>query len=448
MGFSKDFIWGAAAASYQIEGAYVEDGKGLNIWDVYAGFRGSTEYGENGNIACDHYHRMKEDVALMKEMGLQAYRFSISWARVIPDGIGEVNAKGLQFYSDLVDELLKNDIEPIVTLHHWDYPYALYKKGGWSNSESSEWFLEYTKVIVDALSDRVQYWGTINEPQCILGCGYYGGNHAPFRQLPARDLLILGHNIILAHGKAANYIRNHAKKKPIVGYSPIGPCYIPKNDSPEAIEEARKTTFSTHGEGFAFSLSYWSDPIFLGHYPQELYDDYGDLVPEFTKEEWELVTEPLDYYGANIYYSDAIKDEKNYREDQYQGNPYTQVGWMVVPEVLYWSSKFLYERYGKPIFITENGMAEHDWVCIDGKVHDSYRIDYTHRYLKEYKRAAEEGIPVMGYLHWAVMDNFEWALGYNPRFGLVYVDYRTQERIMKDSAYWYRDVMATNGENL
>lgn len=448
MGFPKNFMWGAAAASYQIEGAYNEDGKGLSIWDVYTEYKRNVKYNETGNVACDHYHRMKEDVALMKEMGLKAYRFSISWARVIPDGVGKVNEKGLQFYSDLIDELLANGIEPIVTLFHWDYPYALFKKGAWLNGESSEWFLEYTRVIVDALSDRVQYWVTLNEPQCFIGCGYYVGNHAPFLKTQPRDLLTMGHNVLLAHGKATRYIRNHAKKKPQIGFSPIGPSFIPKDDSVEAIEEAKKKTFSTHGEGFVFSLSYWSDPIFLGKYPQELYEDYGQWVPEFTEEEWALVTEPLDYYGANIYYSEADKNVEGYPENWYQGRAHSLIGWPLAPEVMYWSAKFLYERYGKPIFITENGFAEHDWVCLDGKVHDSYRMDYTHRYLREFKRAGEEGVPLMGYLHWSVMDNFEWSLGYDPRFGLVYVDYQTQERIMKDSAYWYKSVIESNGENL
>lgn len=448
MGFSKDFIWGAAAAAYQIEGAYNEDGKGLSIWDAYSGYRGNVAYNETGKVACDHYHRMKEDVAMMKEMGLKAYRFSISWPRVIPNGVGEVNTKGLQFYSNLVDELLKYGIEPIVTLYHWDYPYALHLKGAWKNEESSDWFLEYTKVIVDALSDRVQYWVTINEPQCILGCGYWGGYHAPFEKAQPIDLLKMGRNILLSHGKAARCIRQNAKKKPLIGFAPTGPSFIPKDNSVEAIEEARKKTFATDGDNFTFSTSYWTDPVFLGHYPQELYDDYGDLVPEFTEEEWSLVTEPLDYYGTNIYYSLEERNEGGYPSNWYQGAPHTQVGWIVDPEVMYWSSKFFYERYGKPIFITENGMAEHDWVCLDGKVHDAYRIDYTHRYLKEFKRAGDEGIPLMGYIHWSVMDNFEWAHGYNPRFGLVYVNYQTQERILKDSAYWYRDVIAANGENL
>lgn len=448
MGFSKDFIWGAASAAYQVEGAYDEDGKGLSIWDVYSGYRGNTRYNEDGKVACDHYHRVDEDVELMRELGLKAYRFSISWTRIIPEGAGKVNEKGLKFYSDLVDKLLAAGIEPIVTLYHWDYPYELHKKGAWLNDESSEWFLAYTKVVVDALSDRVQYWVTINEPQCVIGCGYWFGNHAPFAHAQSGDLLKMGHNVLLSHGKAAHYIRQNAKKKPFIGFTPIGPSYIPKDDSREAVEEARRKTFSTAGEGFSFSLSYWSDPVFLGSYPQELYDDFGDLVPEFTEEEWKLVTEPLDYYGTNIYYSQADKVAEGYPENRYQGRAETHIGWVMSPEVMYWSAKFLYERYGKPIFITENGMSEHDWVCLDGKVHDTYRIDYTHRYLKEFMRAGEEGVPLMGYLHWSLLDNFEWAEGYNQRFGLVYVDYATQQRIVKDSGYWFRDVIACNGDNL
>ncbi len=448
MGFAKDFIWGAAAASYQIEGAYNEDGKGLNIWDVYAGRKGNTAYNETGRVACDHYHRMKEDVAMMKEMGLKAYRFSISWARILPEGTGAINEKGLQFYSDLADALLENGIEPVATLFHWDYPYTLHLKGGWRNDDSSDWFLEYTKVVVDALSDRIQYWCTLNEPQCFIGCGSYSAEHAPFDKLPTSDLLIMGKNTLLAHGKATRYIRQNAKKKPYIGFSPIAPCFIPKDTSPEAIEEAKKKTFSSNGEAFVSSVSYWSDPIFLGRFPQELLDEFGDLVPTLTEEEWSLVTEPLDYYGANVYFSCGDRPKEGYPGNWSQGVPHTHIGWAVQPEVMYWSAKFMYERYGKPIFITENGMAGHDWVCLDGKVHDSYRIDFTHRYLLEFKHAAEEGIPLFGYLHWSVMDNYEWTSGYNQRFGLVYVDYATQERTMKDSAYWYRDVIANNGENL
>ena len=449
MSFPKDFMWGVASAAHQIEGAYNEDGKGLNIWDVCAGIKGNTKYNETGKVACDHYHRVDEDIANMVKLGVHNYRFSISWARILPDGTGKVNEKGLQFYSDLVDKLLANGIEPIVTLYHWDLPYELYKKGAWLNDSISECFLEYTKVVVDALSDRVTYWITINEPQCVLGCGYYAGFHAPFEHANTRNLLHMGHNILLSHGKAAHYIRHNAKKKPMISFAPIGPSYAPENESPEAIEAARAKTFDVGGEGFAFSISYWSDPVYLGHYPDQLYELFGDLVPAYNKEEMELISEPLDFYATNIYYTNSSFSKDVYPENWYQGRPETDLGWAMSPEVMFWSAKFLYERYGKPIMISENGMAEHDWVCLDGKVHDTYRIDYTHRYLLEFERAWEEaGIPIMGYLHWSIMDNYEWSEGYDKRFGLIYVDYRTQQRIIKDSGYWYKEVMATNGDSL
>lgn len=449
MSFPKDFMWGAASAAHQIEGAYNEDGKGLNIWDVYAGIKGNTKYNETAKVACDHYHKVDEDIANMVTLGIPYYRFSISWTRILPDGTGRINEKGLQFYSDLVDKLLANGIEPIVTIYHWDLPYELHKKGGWLNDDISDWFLEYTRLVVDTLSDRVTYWVTINEPQCILGCGYYGGFHAPFQHAPTCDLLKMGHNILLSHGKATRYIRQHAKKKPMISFSPIGPSYTPKSNSPEDVEEARKKTFDIDGKGFAFSISYWSDPVYLGHYPEQLYETFGDLVPAYNKEEMELISEPLDFYATNIYYSNANRNVEGYPENWYQGRPETALEWPLSPEVMFWSSKFLYERYGKPILISENGMAEHDWVCLDGKVHDSYRIDYTWRYLKEFERAwSEAGVPIMGYLHWSITDNYEWAEGYGKRFGLIYVDYPTQQRIIKDSGYWYRDVIASNGQNL
>ncbi|MCR5802627.1 MAG: beta-glucosidase [Clostridia bacterium] len=448
MGFGKDFLWGTATASYQIEGAYNEDGKGLNCWDVYASTSGRIKYNENANVACDHYHHMKEDVALMKEIGAKAYRFSISWTRILPDGTGKINEKGIKFYSDLVDELLANGIEPLITLYHWDYPFELHKKGGWMNPESSEWFLEYTKVVVDALSDRVSHWITLNEPQCELGCGFKIGNHSPFEQHNVRDLLIMGHNIILSHGKAADYIRNNAKKPAKISFAPIGPCAIPENDSPEAIEKARKQTFSTNKDNFCFSISYWSDPIYLGKYPDELIEDYGDLVPKFTEEEWKLVSTPLDFYGTNIYYAQESKKIGEYSDIYFQGKMMTNIGWPLTPEVMYWAPKFYYERYGKPVMMTENGMASHDWVCLDGKVHDSYRIDYLHRYIREFRRAAEDGVELAGYMCWSLMDNYEWSHGYTQRFGLVYVDYPTQKRTIKDSGYWFKKVIETNGEEL
>lgn len=448
MGFSKDFMWGAASAAYQVEGAWQEDGRTPSVWDVCGRGRNKVLYNENGDIACDHYHRYKEDVALMKEMGLKYYRFSISWNRVIPDGIGAVNEKGLQFYSDLVDELLANGIQPMVSIFHWDYPYALYQKGGWMNPESSEWFLEYTKVLVDALSDRVTCWLTINEPQCFIGCGYETGTHAPFLKVAPKDLITMTHNVLLAHGKAVKYIREHAKQKAEISFAPIAPVYIPRDNSPEAVEEARRKTFGMRTQGFTFGLAWWSDPIILGKYPDEAYELFGEDMPVYSEEDMKLISQPLDFYGMNVYYSDGGSASDTYPENMWQGREVTAMGWPVSPEVLYWSPKFIYERYGLPIMITENGMAGMDWIHLDGKVHDTYRIDYTRRYLRELRRAAEDGVPVKGYMHWSVMDNFEWSFGYSKRFGLIYVDYQTQERTIKDSGYWYKEVIRENGENL
>lgn len=448
MGFSKDFMWGAASAAYQVEGAWNEDGKGPNVWDICGRDRNVVRYNETGDVACDHYHRYKEDVAIMKEMGLKYYRFSVSWARVLPDGVGKVNEKGLQFYSDLVDELKANGIEPMISIFHWDYPYALYQKGGWLNPESSDWFLEYTKVLVDALSDRVSYWITLNEPQCFIGCGHEFGSHAPFVQMSQKDLITMTHNVLLSHGKAVKYIREHAKTKAEISFAPVAPVYIPENDSKEAIEEAKKKTFSMRKKGFTFGLTWWSDPVIFGKYPDEAYELFGDDMPVYSEEDMKLISQPLDFYGMNVYYSDANRMVDGYPENMWQGRGLTAMEWVVSPEVLYWSPKFIYERYGLPVMITENGMAGMDWIHLDGKVHDSYRIDYLHRYLLEYRRAAEEGIPIKGYIHWSVTDNFEWALGYSRRFGLVYVDYATQKRTIKDSGYWYRQVIESNGENL
>lgn len=446
MKFSKDFMWGTASASYQVEGAYLEDGKGLNIWDAYCQDGNRIAHGENGNVACDHYHRFREDVAMMKKMGIRYYRFSISWTRVLPDGTGKVNEKGLQFYSDLVDELLANDIEPLVTLFHWDYPLALHEKGGWLNRESSDWFAEYAKIVVDALSDRVQYWMTINEPQVFIGCGYATAKFAPFQKLQVRDLTRMSHNVLLSHGKAVQVIREYAKKKPTVGFAFATPCCTPENESPEAIEAARQKSFSVTKDRFPFEISWWADPIMLGSYPQEAYEVIGKDMPEIQAGDMEIISQPVDFYGVNIYESKANDNPYGYAENASIGCARTQMGWPVTPEVLYWSPKFLYERYGKPVLLSENGMAGHDWVQLDGKVHDPSRIDFMKRYLRELCRSAEDGAAVMGYMYWSIMDNFEWADGYDKRFGLVHVDYQTQKRTIKDSGYFYRDVIATNGD--
>lgn len=447
MGFSKDFLWGAASAAYQIEGAYNEDGKGLSIWDVHSRKTGNVRFSETGDIACDHYHRYKEDIALFKKIGLKAYRFSISWTRILPDGTGNINKKGLQFYSDLVDELIAADIEPMVTLHHWDYPYELYRKGGWLNDESSIWFEEYTKIVVETLSDRVKYWMTINEPQCIIGNGYQYAAHAPFLATCDKDMIIMSHNILLAHGRAVKCIRQYAKKKPLVSFVPMCPVYIPADNSKAAIEEARKASMSMMQTKF-YSISWWSDPVYLGKYPDEAYELFGDDMIHPSKEDMELISQPLDFNATNIYFSRGHKTPDYYSTNEYQGIGRNSMGWVVDDKVMYWATKFLYERYGKPVLIAENGFADLDWIDRNGKICDMKRIDYIARYVKEFMKVADEGIPVMGYMYWSATDNFEWAEGYDKRFGLIYVDYLTQERTIKESGYWYKSLIESNGEIL
>ncbi len=435
MGFQKDFMWGASSAAYQVEGAYDEDGKGPGIWDALSD--GHVLYNENGNVACDHYHRYKEDVALMKQLGLKSYRFSVSWPRVMP-GEGVVNEKGLQFYSDLVDELIAAGIEPMVTLFHWNLPMWMHEKGGWENEEVAEQFAAYTEVVVEKLSDRVTWWMTVNEPQCFAGLGYVTGAHAPFYQKP-EVLPAVTRNIMLAHGRAVQTIRRCAKKPPKIGLASTGNGVTPAENTPEAVEEARAYTYADRPNDY-FGYAWWLDPMILGQVPSGLKDTVSE-------EDLQIIHQPLDFFGFNIYQSG------NYEQDVphskwYSGLPRTSTAWPITPECMYWLVKFQYERYHLPVMITENGMANCDFVMLDGKVHDPQRIDFMQRYLRELKKAVEEGIPVLGYQYWSIMDNFEWAEGYNKRFGLVYIDYRTQERIPKDSASFYAEVIRTNGENL
>lgn len=449
MSFPKGFLWGTASAAHQVEGAFNEDGKGLGIWDAIVQKPGYVSHGENGNVACDHYHRYKEDVALMKKMGIKSYRFSISWPRVLPDGIGKVNEAGLKFYINLVDELIAAGIEPMVTLFHWNLPMALYNRGGWKSPESPDWFAEYAQIIAQALKGKVRYWITFNEPQCFIGGGLKDGWHSPFEQNCTSVLMEATRNVLLAHGKAVHVLRSVCGDIKI-GFAPTGPSYIPTSENSEDIEAARKKTFSINGANYLGSNAWWSDPIFLGCFPAQAKDLFGDMLPTFTDEEWKLISAPLDFYGFNIYYADGLCPVKDphYEDVGYCGCPRTTMGWIVEPKVLYWSSRFFFERYGKPLLVTENGMANTDFVCLDGKVHDPQRIDYIHRYLLELKHAIDENIPVLGYQYWSIMDNFEWAEGYDKRFGLIYVDFRTQERIPKDSAEFYSEIIRTNGGNL
>lgn len=435
MSFPKDFLWGAASAAYQIEGAYNEGGKGPGIWDALS--EGHIKHGENGNTACDHYHRYQEDVQLMKEMGLKTYRFSVSWPRIMPQE-GEINEEGIQFYQNLVSELRAAGIEPLCTLFHWNLPMWIYEKGGWKSETTPEYFAAYAKVVVEALSDKVTYWMTMNEPACFIGNGHITGSQAPFESalddpasIPSKTAA-LSKNVLLAHGKAVQIIRKYAKSTPKIGIALNGTLIEPLNESTEAIEAAKNIMFSD--DRLYATASWWADPMLTGRIPEV-------MQRIITDEEAAQIRQPLDFLGYNCYntgnYDDGV-------EKEYPGLPRNSMGWPITPNALYWAAHFLYERYHMPILITENGMPNLDFVMSDGKVHDPQRIEYMKAYLKGLEKAIQEGIPVIGYTYWSVMDNFEWSEGYDPRFGLIYIDYRTQKRIRKDSSYWYERLIRTN----
>ena len=339
MSFSEHFLWGAASAAHQVEGAYLDDGKGPGIWDSMTQEPGHIAHGENGNVACDHYHRYREDIALMKELGLKSYRFSISWPRVLPQGTGEVNPAGLAFYKDLVDELLAAGIEPMVTLYHWNLPMALYEKGGWKNPEIVDWFGEYTRLIAETLKGKVKYWMTINEPQCFVGVGMLFGAHAPFEKNTPEELLQVSRNVLLAHGTAVKILREVCPKDIMIGYAPAADIVVPKDETEEEIEKARRDTFSSSPFDYALSNVWWSDPMFFGRFSEIDQKNFGEKLPKFTEEEWKLVAQPLDFYGFNVYQAGGNPMPPNpysYDRYSYQGSPRTAMDWGITPDVLYW----------------------------------------------------------------------------------------------------------------
>jgi beta-glucosidase len=448
MSFPSNFVWGTATASYQIEGAPYKQGAGRSVWDMFC-MRPDTVYERaNGDLACDHFNRYKQDVALMAELGIKAYRLSVSWPRVIPAGVGEINAPGLEFYDRLIDELIGAGITPYVTLFHWDFPYDLYCKGGWLNRDSADWMADYTRVIVDKLSDRVKHWMTLNEPQCFIILGHKLGVHAPGDKLGTAEVLRAGHHALLAHGKAVQTIRAYAKQPVKVGYAPVGGAFIPESDSPADVEAARASAFDETTPNL-WANAWWMDPVYGGAYPAGALDAYAADAPPIKDGDMATIYQPMDFFGCNIYQAPIIKagaDGKPVMVRRPDGFARTSIGWPVTPECLYWAPKFFYERYNMPVYVTENGLSNNDWVSLDGKVHDPQRIDYLERHLLQLKRAIADNVEVAGYFHWSFMDNFEWAEGYKERFGLVHVDYATQARTPKDSAYRYREVIRSNGE--
>jgi beta-glucosidase len=450
MSFPSGFVWGAAASAYQIEGATRADGRGMSVWDMLCRKDGAIYDGHTGDTACDHYHRWRQDVLMMKEMRLAAYRLSVAWPRVLPDGTGKINEAGLAFYDQLIDGLLEVGITPWVTLFHWDYPYELYCRGGWLNPESPEWFAEYTGVVARCLGDRVKHWITLNEPQCFLNLGHREGIQAPGLKLAWMDVLRATHHALMAHGRSVQTLREHCKLRPIIGWSPLGSCCYPATDNPRDVEAARSRTLSGTQKSL-WTTTLFSDPVCLGRYPEDALRNWGDDFPKFTPAQMQTIHQPIDFYGMNIYQGQRMQADAEGQAvaiEREPGHAINAYHWPIEPATLYWGPRFVHERYGLPIYITENGLSCLDWVATDGHVHDPQRIDFMRRYLTELGRAIDDGVDVRGYFHWSLMDNFEWADGYRQRFGLVHVDYRTQKRTLKDSARWYANLIQTNGKEI
>jgi beta-glucosidase len=438
--FPEGFLWGAATSAYQIEGAWNEDGKGPSIWDVFAHQTGRVVDGENGDVAADHYHRWREDVGIMADMGLKAYRFSIAWTRVLPQGTGAVNAAGLDFYDRLVDALLEHDIEPFPTLFHYDLPLALHERGGWANRETALAFGEYAAAVARRLGDRVTYWITHNEPAVTAGLGYLTGEHAPGRRNPIAAMHAV-HTLLLSHGHAVEAIRAHSRRAPQVGIAlnlyAVHPASSRRCD--------RRAARFVDGLGNRLFL----DPLLRGRYPKDIRRLLRPLFPRIEPGDMARIAAPLDFVGINYYTRAVVRRALNpltffAAEAPPEEGEYSEM-WEIYPPGIYEILTRVWEDYApRQIIVTENGVPVVD-VLEDGHVHDAGRIRYLHDHIAQTHRALEAGIPVTGYLVWSLLDNFEWALGYGKRFGLVYVDYDTLERTVKDSGFWYAHVIRENG---
>jgi beta-glucosidase len=441
--FPKGFLWGAATAAYQVEGAWNEDGKGESVWDRFSHSPYKVFNGDTGDVACNHYHRMPQDVALIKELGLKTYRFSISWPRVLPEGRGVINQKGLDFYDRLVDNLLAAGIVPNATLNHWDFPQALQDKGGWPNRDSANWFADYASLMFDKLGDRVPMWVTHNEPWVAAFLGYALGDFAP-GLADYSQAFQAAHHLLLAHGKAVQVFRHG-------GYSgEIGLVLDLQHRQPATGSQAdRDATQRVYDATFGLFL----DPLFKGQYPQNLFDWIGPHAPEILEGDLALISQPIDFLGVNYYMTFAVrfshrggllKADMDFVSAPNWGQ--TAMGWGINPPGLTAILLNLKENYGNPkVFVAENGCALDDSVDAAGIVADTGRINYLREHLLAVNNAIRAGANVQGYYVWSLMDNFEWAHGYAKRFGIIWVDYESGQRIPKQSAHWYSEVIAQNG---
>ena len=439
--FPKNFVWGTATSSYQIEGAWNQDGKGESIWDRFSHTPGKIENGDHGDVACDHYHRWREDIALMKDLGLNAYRFSISWPRILPEGRGRVEMAGIDFYSRLVDGLLEAGIEPYITLYHWDLPQALEDQGGWPARFIVDDYVNYADVVSKALGDRVKKWITLNEPWVSAFVGYLEGRHAPgVKDLSAA--VAASHHLLLSHGMAVPVIRRNVSGA-VVG--------ITLNMSP--IEPASPSAADRDAAAFrdGYINRWFLDPLTGRGYPQDVADQWDSDLAFVQPGDLARIAVPIDFIGVNYYTrhiarSAKVAEEAN-RPVLVKPNPETtEMGWEVFPYGLYKTLGRLYFDYDfRSIYITENGAAFPDQVDVDGQVNDAHRLSYLQRHLEMVHKAIEAGIPVDGYFYWSLLDNFEWGYGYRPRFGIIRVDFDTLERTLKQSALFYKEVIGNNG---
>lgn len=441
--FPKDFLWGATTAAYQIEGAVGEDGRGKSIWDRFSHTTGKIANGETGDVACDHYHRYQEDIALMKKLGLKGYRFSIAWPRIFPEGKGGINQKGLDFYSKLADGLLEAGIEPMATLYHWDLPQTLQDNGGWANRETVHYFNDYAAVIFKALGDRIKLWITHNEPWVASFTGNALGEHAPgFNDYGLA--VQVGHHLLLSHGLAVKTFRDLAVKNGKIGITlNLSPTY-PASEAPEDKQAA------SIADGYY--NRWFLDPIFKGAYPADLLKLFSDQFGSMRVETGDLglIAAPIDFLGVNYYFRKVVRHSGSNPifgfEELRPAGVYTEMDWEIYPQSLYDLLIRIDQDYNHPhLYITESGAAFKDELIIDGKVEDDDRLEYIKGHLTEAERAIRAGVKLDGYLVWSLIDNFEWAFGYAKRFGLIRVDYQTQQRIWKKSADWYRETIRNNG---
>jgi beta-glucosidase len=443
--FPESFLWGASTSAYQIEGSPLADGAGPSIWQRFAHSPGRTTNGDTGDVACDHYRRYRDDVKLMSGLGLRAYRFSISWSRIFPEGTGRVNQGGLDFYERLVDALLEQDITPNATLFHWDLPAALDDRGGWLNRDVANWFGDYAKVMFDRLGDRVPMWATLNEPWVVTDGGYLHGALAPGH----RNLFeapIASHNLLRAHGCGVQAFRASGSKGQIglvVNLEPKDPA----TDSAADRDAAQR--------GDAYMNRQYLDPVFKGAYPPEMKMIFGGAWPDFPADDFTLIGQKIDFLGINYYTRGVVRDDPTALPVRvaYVRRPehaYTETGWEFHPASLTRTLLWVTERYGKlPLYITENGAAFYDAPhAVDGRVDDPLRVWYYREHLRAAHDAIRQGADLRGYFAWSLLDNYEWSLGFSKRFGIVHVNYETQERTPKASALFYREVIRSNGAAL